>query len=127
MVYEKVAPCAAYPPDGSVTFSKINIYCDNKLYTPTWTTGFVEDVCNNRATVVDANTIKISWNTKAADPSPELIAASQSKPFAGAAKRARGAARRVGVEDGGRQACAPLGRCATGRGRRKWRRRHWVA
>jgi hypothetical protein len=93
VVYEKVAPCAAYPPDGSVTFSKINIYCDNKLYTPTWTTGFVEDVCNNRATVVDANTIKISWNTKAADPSPELIAASQSKPFAGAAKRARAALR----------------------------------
>lgn len=88
VVYEKVAPCGDYPPDGSVTFSKINVYCDNKPVTPAWTTGFVEDVCNNRATVVDANTIKIAWNTKAQDPSPELIAASQSKPFKGAAAQA---------------------------------------
>ena len=64
-------------------------FCDNKQVTPAWTTAFVEDACKNRATVVDANTIKITWDTKAADPSPELIAASQSKPFSGAgAKKA---------------------------------------
>ena len=86
VVYEKVAPCGDYPPDGSVTFSKVRVFCDNKQVTPAWTTGFVEDACNNRATVVDANTIKISWDTKAADPSAERIAASQGAPFAGAAK-----------------------------------------
>jgi hypothetical protein len=95
IVYEKVAPCGAYPPDGSVTFSNIRVFCDNKQVSPAWTTAFVEDVCNNRASVIDANTVKISWNTKHADPPAELIAASQSKPFRGAkaAKAAKPALR----------------------------------
>ena len=88
MVYEKVAPCGDYPPDGSVTFSGLKIECDNKAYTPTWKTGFVEDVCNNRATIVDPATVKISWNTKAANPPAELIRASQLKPFSGRSKAA---------------------------------------
>ena len=157
VVYEKVAPCGDYPPDGSVTFSQVvraamrgaaqscgaarrndaqaavrrravlrlrlrslarcsrghkraprpshltlhpsprpppsqRVFCDNKLITPAWKTGFVEDVCNNRATIVDPSTVKITWNTQAADPAPELIAASQNKPFApfAAAKKAGG-------------------------------------
>ena len=158
VVYEKVAPCGDYPPDGSVTFSQVvraamrgdsavnavlrdattrkqqcgaerccacacarslgaraainapraprispcdpsprpppsqRVFCDNKLITPAWKTGFVEDACNNRATIVDPSTVKITWNTQAADPAPELIAASQSKPFApfAAAKKAGG-------------------------------------
>ena len=151
VVYEKVAPCGDYPPDGSVTFSQVvraamrgdsavnavlrdattrkqqcgaaalarsvlsrsisrhaplashpaplarsppsqRVFCDNKLITPAWKTGFVEDACNNRATIVDPSTVKITWNTQAADPAPELIAASQNKPFApfAAAKKAGG-------------------------------------
>ncbi len=78
VVYEKVAPCGDYPPDGKVTFTGMTIECDNKPFVPTWSTAFVEDVCNNRAKVIDPSTIEISWNTKAADPSPEKIAASQA-------------------------------------------------
>jgi hypothetical protein len=56
----------------------MNIWCNGTKITPAWTTSYVEDVCDNRATVVDPATIKITWNTKAADPAPELIAASQA-------------------------------------------------
>ena len=76
-VFEKAARCAQYPPDGVVTFTNIKIEWENKQETPAWTTGIVDDVCNNRATIVNASTVKITWDTKAADPSPELIAAHQ--------------------------------------------------
>jgi GDP-D-mannose dehydratase len=46
-----------------------------------WTTSYVEDVCDNRATVIDPTHIKITWNTKAADPPASLIEASQSGRF----------------------------------------------
>lgn len=99
VVYEKDAPCADYPPDGEcftttapprasltpplpyagvVTFTNIHLECDGVPYTPAWKTAFVDDVCNNRASVVDPQTIKITWNTKAADPPAEMIAASQA-------------------------------------------------
>ena len=78
IVYEKDAPCGDYPPDGVVTFTNIHLACDGKPYTPKWKTSFVDDVCNNRATVVDPATVKITWNTKAADPPAEMIAASQA-------------------------------------------------
>jgi hypothetical protein len=62
-----------------VTFSNIVLECSGKVVAdPGWTTAFVEDVCNNRANIVDPATIKITWDTKAADPSPELIAQSQA-------------------------------------------------
>jgi len=77
-VYEKPCPCADYPSDGKVTFTNINVQCDNAPITPNWSTSYVEDVCDNRAHVIDSSTIEITWNTKAQDPAPELIAKSQS-------------------------------------------------
>ena len=46
-----------------------------------WTTGVVDQVCDFKANIIDPNTVSITWNTKAEDPSPEAIAASQSVPF----------------------------------------------
>jgi len=89
VVYEKVAPCGDYPPDGEVTFSEIRIFCDNVQITPVWKTAYVEDVCNNRASVVDSSTIKISWNTAAADPPADLIAKSQRVKALGPQKRSQ--------------------------------------
>lgn len=85
-VYEKVAPCGDYPPDGKVTFTDIYMECSGKQITPTWTTAYVEDVCNNRAKAIDPATIQITWNTKAEDPAPELIAASQATKALGQRK-----------------------------------------
>ena len=45
--------------------------------TPTWTTGIVDDVCNNRASIVDNSTVQITWNVNGENPPPELIAAHQ--------------------------------------------------
>jgi len=63
VVYEKVADCGDYPPDGIVTFTDIKVFCSGKQITPQWKTAYVEDVCNNRATVIDPATIKITWDT----------------------------------------------------------------
>ena len=78
VVFEKVCECSQYPPDGKVTFEKVKIYCDDKLLpSPNWSTSFVENVCNNRAKIVDPNTVEITWDTNFENPSPELIAKSQ--------------------------------------------------
>jgi len=63
IVYEKDADCNQYPPDGAVTFSGIKIEYDGAQVSPVWTTGIVDDVCNNRAHIVDDNTVKITWDT----------------------------------------------------------------
>jgi hypothetical protein len=79
-VFEKVAPCGDYPPDEKVTFNDIQIYCDYKLLAdPQWTTAYVDDVCNNRAHVVNASTIEITWSITAADPSLRKIQQSQAR------------------------------------------------
>ncbi|GAB5373123.1 hypothetical protein AAMO2058_001723200 [Amorphochlora amoebiformis] len=62
-VFEKEASCEQYPSDGSVTFSKIRVEYDNQQVKPKWETSHVEDVCNNRAKVLDPYTIKITWDT----------------------------------------------------------------
>jgi len=61
IVYEKDADCNQYPPDGQVTFPDIRIDYDNTPTTPSWTTGFVDDVCNNRAKIVNPQTVQITW------------------------------------------------------------------
>lgn len=63
VVYEKEADCSEYPPDGSVTFTEIKVYCSGKLITPAWKTSYVDNVCNNRAHVVNPSTIRITWDT----------------------------------------------------------------
>lgn len=70
-VFEKDAPCGDYPPDGSVTFYDIAVEYNNTPVQMKWTTAYVDDVCNNRAKIVNENTIQISWNTKDTDgPAP---------------------------------------------------------
>lgn len=64
VVYEKVADCNEYPPNGQVTFSNIRIFCNNNQIKPRWTTSYVEDVCNNRAHVLASDKIQITWNTQ---------------------------------------------------------------
>jgi len=64
-VFEKEARCDQYPPNNQVTFYDISIYYNNKKVSPTWTTAYVDDVCNNRAKVVDEATIQITWDSSA--------------------------------------------------------------
>lgn len=81
VVFEKKARCSQYPSDGEVTFYNIKMEYDGKVVTPKWTTAYVDDVCNNRAAVVDSKTIKISWNTEdevsleatPVDPRPNIL------------------------------------------------------
>eukprot|EP00056_Hartaetosiga_gracilis_P020417 m.19289 g.19289 ORF g.19289 m.19289 type:complete len:235 (+) comp8435_c0_seq1:29-733(+) len=63
-VYEKVWSCDLYPPDGEVTFYDIKVEYNNKPVTPRWSTSYVDDNCNNRANIVDDNTIKFTWDTQ---------------------------------------------------------------
>lgn len=74
VVFEKVADCSEYPPDGKVVFDNLRLVCSGKLASPEWTTGFVEDVCNNRARIVSPSTIVISWDTSAENPTAEVKA-----------------------------------------------------
>lgn len=62
-VFEKEAECSQYPPDGEVTFYNITVEYGGKKVSPDWTTAYVDDVCNNRAHIIDEDTIKISWDT----------------------------------------------------------------
>ncbi len=73
-VYEKPAPCGDYPPDGEVVFFNINLFCGNKVVSsPAFKTAYVDDVCNNRAHVLNSSALSITWDTKAQDPAKELI------------------------------------------------------
>lgn len=82
VVFEKPANCDQYPPEGmspstpyiaetrvrayvrqlinlcagKVTFYDIAVEYNNQPVTMAWTTGYVDDVCNNRANVVNATT-----------------------------------------------------------------------
>ena len=71
-VFEKEFPCGAYPPDGQVTFFDIKVEYDNQPVEPKWTTDYVDDVCNNRAHILNESSIRITWDTTqeavAADP-----------------------------------------------------------
>ncbi|EGD73234.1 hypothetical protein PTSG_04950 [Salpingoeca rosetta] len=62
-VFEKEWDCDQYPPDGEVTFYDIKVQYNNQTVSPQWTTAYVDDVCNNRAHIVDESTIKITWDT----------------------------------------------------------------
>lgn len=74
-VMEKEWDCSQYPGifsifrvdlskvDGIVTFYDISISYNNRKVTPTWTTGYVDDVCNCRAKILNSTSLKITWNT----------------------------------------------------------------
>jgi len=72
-VYEKVAQCSQYPPDGEVTFYNIRVEIGGKDVTSqiSWTTAYVEDVCNFRAHIVNTSAIQITWNTKLYNGRPQ--------------------------------------------------------
>jgi hypothetical protein len=65
-VYEKVTSCGNYPPDGVVDFYNISVQYEGKDATQQvkWSTAYVENVCNNRAHVIDPTHIQITWDTK---------------------------------------------------------------
>ena len=63
VVFEKVAYCQDYPPSEQITFRNLTVECNGVPFTPTWTTSYVEDVCDFRAHVVDPKTITMTWTT----------------------------------------------------------------
>lgn len=79
IVYEKPADCDQYPPDGQVTFSDITIQYDGQTVEPTWTTGIVDDVCNNRAKIVNSTTVQITWDTSMPNTHWDVINAKAKK------------------------------------------------
>jgi len=72
-VYEKVAQCNQYPPDGEVTFYNIKVEIGGKDVTNqiSWTTAYVENVCDFRAHIVNTSAIQITWNTKLDNGRPQ--------------------------------------------------------
>jgi len=63
-VMEKVCTtCSQYPPDDIVMFYNLNFEYNNKKVTPTCTTAFVDNTCNNRAKVNTDGTIQITWSS----------------------------------------------------------------
>jgi hypothetical protein len=73
VVFEKVCrSCDMYPPDNIVTFHNISAYWGNTKIAPRWTTGYVDNVCNNRAHIVDAETVTITWNSQSEEDYTEL-------------------------------------------------------
>jgi hypothetical protein len=80
LLHLQVARCIDYPPDGVVTFSDISIFYDGvKASAPVFSSGVVDEVCGFKATALNASTVQITWNPKAADPSKELIARDQGE------------------------------------------------
>lgn len=62
-VFEKVAKCDQYPPNNEVTFYDIKIEYDGVQVNPQWKTAFVDDVCNNRAAILNSTAIQITWDS----------------------------------------------------------------
>eukprot|EP01062_Namystynia_karyoxenos_P017578 TRINITY_DN1647_c0_g1_i6.p1 TRINITY_DN1647_c0_g1~~TRINITY_DN1647_c0_g1_i6.p1 ORF type:complete len:591 (+),score=265.75 TRINITY_DN1647_c0_g1_i6:124-1773(+) len=68
VVYEKLASCKNYPPDGVVTFRDIIVECDGKDCTSgvKWEAKVKDPNCNMKAVIKDPKTISITWDTAAA-------------------------------------------------------------
>jgi len=62
-VMEKEWDCSQYPPNNQVTFYDIEIQYDGKTVTPDWTTGYVDDVCDCRAHILNATSVQITWTS----------------------------------------------------------------
>ena len=64
IVFEKTCrSCAQYPPNDIVTFYDIDLQYEGQRVTPSWNTSFVDDKCNNRAKIVNASTVAITWES----------------------------------------------------------------
>jgi len=77
LVYEKVAQCNQYPPEGKVEFYDIIVECNGATITPAWKTGVVDEVCGFQAHVISPSVATITWDTSAPNPTPEQFARSQ--------------------------------------------------
>jgi len=62
-VMEKSWDCNQYPANGEVTFYDIVIKYNGKQIKPLWTTSYVDDVCDCRASILSPSSLKISWST----------------------------------------------------------------
>lgn len=83
IVFEKVNYFNQYPPDNEVTFFDIKIKYDGQTVKPVWKTDIVDDVCNNRAHIIDSNTVQITWDVDAANPPLKKFELSQSRKSLG--------------------------------------------
>ena len=64
IVFEKeCASCNQYPSNDKVTFYDIVLEYEGQRVNPKWNTSYVEDVCNNRAHIVDNSTVAITWSS----------------------------------------------------------------
>jgi len=70
VVYEKVFPCASYPPDGVVTFSNITMECETSTSARVdckkmvqWEAKHKDDNCNFRAHIDSHEQIRLTWDT----------------------------------------------------------------
>eukprot|EP00759_Apiculatamorpha_spiralis_P020509 PhF_6_TR25827/c0_g1_i1/m.36472 len=78
VVYEKVADCSEYPPEGRVDFNNIIVVCSGKHIKPQWTFGTVENVCNFQASSSNYDQVSITWDTQSTKrPTKEQIARSR--------------------------------------------------
>ena len=79
VVYEKVFPCYAYPPDQFVLFRDIKIECDNADCTNSvqWKPMVKDANCDMQAHINSNGTISITWDTSAQskydDKSPQEL------------------------------------------------------
>jgi len=75
IVYEKKAPCKDYPPDGQVTFYDIRVDYEGTTVTDKvkWTTAYVDDVCNNRAKIINSTAVQITWDTSFDDSNTPVV------------------------------------------------------
>ena len=64
--------CSAYPTDGECTFENITVEVDNKpVVSPVWKAQQQNPKCNSAATVVDASTIRFTWDAKQTETANE--------------------------------------------------------
>jgi hypothetical protein len=58
--------CKAYPTDGELTFSGINLQAGGKTLSPQWVAKQERPACDSEAKVIDAQTLKFTWNAASA-------------------------------------------------------------
>lgn len=54
--------CRAYPKDGAMSFENIVVQVDGATVTPNWAAKQEQPACSSKCTIVDAKTIKFTWD-----------------------------------------------------------------
>ena len=74
--------CAAYPANGECTFSNVYVEVEGKLVAnPTWETHQEQPACDSKAQVVDARTLKITWDASSKTSAINTVAANATKKW----------------------------------------------